>query len=122
MLDFLSRDFALDATRRAQHQAVVGNVLALGNQGIGADDAVASDAGAIEHHGLDADQAVGADGAAVQHGLVADSDADADVELIAGIGVQYAPILDVGTCADVQILHIATYHRIEPDPHIFTES
>src|SRR5690606_9993560 len=100
---------------RTHHQAAVGDFLALGDQRVGADDAVLTDLRAVEHHGVDADQAVFADAAAMQHDLVADGHAFADRQRKAHVGVQHAAILDVGVLTNVDKLVVAAQHGVEPD-------
>src|SRR5699024_5878654 len=101
--------------------AVVRNVLAFRDQGIGANNAVAADGGAVKHYGLDADQAIVADGAAMQHGLVANGDALADVQRRTFVGMQHAVVLDIGTRADDKVVDIATQHGIEPDADVLAQ-
>src|SRR5690606_5561839 len=68
----LRRDFPHDLARRAHHQRIVGDLLALGDQAVRADQAVLPDLGPIQDDGADADQRVVADRAPVKHHHVAD--------------------------------------------------
>uniref|UniRef100_A0A0N5A5T1 LigA n=1 Tax=Parastrongyloides trichosuri TaxID=131310 RepID=A0A0N5A5T1_PARTI len=99
----------------AHDQAVVGNDLALGDQGVGADQAVLPDARAIEDDRADADQAVVADRAAMQHHLVAHRHASADGQGGADVSMQDAAILNIRVRPDDDGIIIATQHGVEPD-------
>jgi hypothetical protein len=92
-LDLLVGELAHHAPGRAHHQRAVGDLLALGDEGVGADDALPADPGVVEDDRLDADQAALAHAAAVQHGHVADGAVAPDVELNPGVGVQHRPVL-----------------------------
>jgi hypothetical protein len=101
--------------RAADDQRVVRELLALGHQRAGADDAVAADARAVHDDGLDADQRVVAHRAAVQHHLVADCDVGAQRQRRAHVGVQHAAVLDVAALADGDPLVVAAQHGAVPD-------
>ena len=66
------RHLADDLAGRAEHDGAGRDLLALGDQRAGADQALLADPGAVEDDGADADQRSAADGAAVQHHHVAD--------------------------------------------------
>mmetsp|Transcript_41616 Transcript_41616/g.97794 ORF Transcript_41616/g.97794 Transcript_41616/m.97794 type:complete len:294 (-) Transcript_41616:1168-2049(-) len=99
----------------ADDQRTIGELLALGDQRAGANDAVAADAGAVQDHRADADQRAVADGAAVQHDLVAHRHVLAQHQRKAVVGMQDRAILDVAAAADVQGRAVAAQHRVEPD-------
>ncbi|EVT82979.1 hypothetical protein Z046_31235 [Pseudomonas aeruginosa VRFPA09] len=100
---------------REQQQRAVGNLLALGNQRVGADDAVLADLRPIEDHRVDPYQAVVAHAATMQHGVVADGDALAEGQRIAHVGVHHRAVLDVAVLADMDQLVVAAQHRAKPD-------
>src|SRR5690606_38140560 len=85
----LAHDFAY-----ADHQRVVGDFAAFGNDGAGADQAVAPDDGIVQHDGLYADKGAVVYRAPVQHGLMPDRDVFADVHGNANVHVQYAAFLN----------------------------
>src|SRR5712691_5047890 len=59
---------------RAQHERPIGNALSLRDEGVGPDQAFATDDGVVEDKRLDADQRSISNRAAVQHRLVPDTD------------------------------------------------
>jgi hypothetical protein len=87
--DFFGAELAHHLARRADDQRMVGKDLALGDQGVGADDAALADHRMVEQHRTDADQRAVADRAAVQHHQVADGDVAADRQRHAFVGVQH---------------------------------
>ena len=86
--NFLVAQFAHDLARRTDYQHAVRIGFALGNQGVGADDAVLSDHRTVEDDGADANQAAVTDCAAVEHHQMADGDVGADVHRDAFVRVQ----------------------------------
>src|SRR3954469_23436220 len=85
--------------RRTDDQGPFGEFLALGDDGAGADDAVAADPGAVHHDGAHADECALLDGAAVQDDVVADRTVPADVKWKTEIRVAGRAVLPVGAPA-----------------------
>src|SRR3954470_12515742 len=59
-------ELADDLSRLAEHEDAVGNVLALGDQRVRADQRALADLRAVHHHAVDADERAFADRAAMQ--------------------------------------------------------
>src|SRR3954468_6534567 len=83
------------ARGRADDQGAFGELLALGDDGAGADDAVAADLRAVHHDRAHADQRALLDGAAVQDDVVADGAVPADDHGKAEIGVAGRTVLHI---------------------------
>src|SRR3954465_2432435 len=61
-------------SRLAEHEDAIGDVLALGDERVRADQRALADLRAVHHHAVDADERAFADRAAMQHHLVSDRD------------------------------------------------
>src|SRR5919106_1443022 len=116
--DVVGADLAHHLAGHAHDQGVVRNLLTLGNQGLGADQAVFPHSRAVEHDGADADQRVVFDRAPVQHGEVADRHVRAYGQGKARVGVQDAAVLNVGAFAHGDQLVVATQHYAPPDARV----
>src|SRR5690349_1648999 len=113
--DFFWRELPHDLAGRADHERAIRNFLALGDEGIGADQAVAADFRAVEYHALDADQAAVTDGAAVQHRHVPNADPLAQRYRQTGIRMHDAAVLQLGIFADGDRVVVAAHDAAEPD-------
>ena len=110
--------FAHDLAGRAHDHRAIGNDLVLGNERVGADQAVLPDLRAVENDRADADQRAVADLAAVQHDEMADRDVLSDRERIVDIGVKDRAVLNVGPLPYDDGIVVAAHGGAEPDAGI----
>src|SRR3954470_22795348 len=120
-LGLLGPDLAHDLAGHAHDHRVVRDLLALADERLGGDQAVAADPGAVQDHRPDPDQRARPDRAAVQHGEVADRDVGADGEREAGVGMEDAVVLHVAPLPDRDRLVVAAQDRTPPDRGVALE-
>lgn len=110
-------DFAGDA----HDDGAVGDDGAGAEDGTGADDAFFADDAVAEEDGFHSYQRATADFRAVDDGAVADGDVGADVEGFAGVAVEDAVFLDIGSLANANRCNIAADNGLEPEGAVVTD-
>jgi hypothetical protein len=71
--------------------------------------------GTIKDDGANANHCTITNRRPVHDGGVTDRYVLTDSTRMAGIGMQYRQVLDIGSCSDFDPLGVATYHRAEPN-------
>src|SRR5262245_5183756 len=84
---FILANIAHPASRRTNDHRIVGELLSLGDERTGSDQAIPPDARAIEHDRPHADQRIVSDRAAMQDDVVADHAITSDRQRETGVGV-----------------------------------
>ena len=97
-------------------------MLSFRQQRIGADQAIASDSCAIQQYRTHPDQGKIAHAGGMNNRPVADGDMVADAHRLAGIGMQDATVLDVGTCPHRDPVIVAPQHRAPPHAGMFFQA
>ncbi len=96
------------------HQGVVGDLLAFGDQGIGADQTVFANDGMIQDHRPDSDQRAGAHRTAMQYGAMSDTDIFCHAEGGPGVGMEQCAILHIAAPSDVNRFIVAAQDCLAP--------
>lgn len=119
----LLRHRAFHLGRRTEDEALGRNNHTLSDQRSGSHNAVFPDHGAVHHNRAHADQDAILDCASVQDHMVADGDVVSNDERMGVVGdVQEAKVLNVGTVADTDVVHVAPHDGMKPDAGLVSEN
>ncbi len=112
-----------DDSRDSRHQAAVGDLGSLQDDGVGADHALNADAGLLEDDGIHAHQGPIADLAALELGSVPHGHLFADAGGRPAADVDHAVVLHAGARPDDDPVLgvVSTKHRAEPDAGLFAD-
>src|ERR1039458_3474518 len=114
-LYFLIGYFPDDLSRYPQNQGTVWDLSAFQNDRPGPDDALVPHLGPGKNDGTHADEAAVPNFASVNAGLVPHNTILPDDRRVAGIGMENAPVLDVGAAADLNGGHVPSQYPRGPN-------
>jgi Uma2 family endonuclease len=122
MCHLVVRQRTFDPGRQSHHEAALGNDHSLGDEGVGANDAMSPDLRVIEDGRAHTDQTIRPDLAAMQHDAMADRDVVVENEGVLILHhVKDASILDVGVFPDPDVVYVTANDGVEPDARMIAD-